>query len=102
MTGSPNTATNRSDSSVPVPERDLTCRVDNAVGWMHIEVDPACDPVGNYWVPVADQDLADRDHVPEGDIKQFPVEDRQPEYGSGEPAPDTVQNWTFKHNTHAE
>jgi hypothetical protein len=85
----------RADASIYIPERDLACEVDDAVGWMHIGVDPSCDPVGDYWVPVDDPELVERDHVPQGEVKQFPLEAREPEYGSGEPAPDQVHNWTF-------
>jgi hypothetical protein len=89
------TATDRTDAPDYIPERDLAGEMEDAVGWMHIGADPSCDPVGDYWVPVDDPELVERDHVPQDEVKQFPLEAREPEYGSGQPAPDHVHNWTF-------
>jgi len=85
----------RPDAPDYIPERGLACEAEDAVGWMHIGVDPSCDPVGDYWVPVDDPGLVERDACPRDEVKQFPLEAREPEYGSGKPAPDHVRNWTF-------
>lgn len=78
-----------------LPERDLACKAEDAVGFLHIGVDPDCDPVGGYWIPVDDREYVEREHVPCGDIVQYPVEDREPERRDSRDVPDHVQNWSY-------
>lgn len=81
-----------------IPERDASCPDDEAVGYLHIDVDSACDPIegGGYWVPVDDKELAEINHPPRGHVIQFPKEGREPRRVGDREVPDHVANWDYR------
>lgn len=75
--------------------RDASVPDDEAEGYLSLDVDTALDVVPRYWIPV-EEDLVEREHVPEGEVVQFPKDDREPEQRGSEKVPDGVHNWDYR------
>ena len=78
--------------------RDLSVPLDDAVGYLYVGVDPACDPVPGegYWIPVGENKHSERRHPPRGEIIQYPKDDRKPYRVGDLEVPDHVQDWDYR------
>lgn len=75
---------------------DACCPEADAAGWAR--VDYKDNPLGGYWFPAseepedADRWVSSRESIASDHLIQFPSEDRAPELGDGERAPNVVND----------
>lgn len=85
------------ERKVQLPEEVHSVPEKEAVGYMHIGVDPALDPSPDgYWIPVGEEQLSEREHPPRGAVIQYPKDEKIPTRVGDKNVPVGVSNWDYR------